>query len=140
MTYILILIAGLANGWADRIQFNFGGCPYFMHRNKQFWNPKLSWTNKWSRKDYTKERFFGSSTFLVFLTDGWHLLKEIQLSSICAALAILSGVWWYYILFRFVFALGFSMNYYKWKLWYVVAFVFLWILAGVIWYLINGQT
>jgi hypothetical protein len=66
---ILILVSAVFEAVMDFLQFKYTG-------RSQFWNPELSWMNKW---DYStiprKERFPLSSTVLVFLTDGWHLMK-----------------------------------------------------------------
>lgn len=48
--------------------------------NPLFWNPYESWRNKWKNGDRVQgEKFFGSSTFLVFTTDAWHLFKMMFL-------------------------------------------------------------
>lgn len=42
--------------------------------NDDFWNPGISWKNKWRDGDPSKgEAFFGSTSFLVPFTDGLHL-------------------------------------------------------------------
>ena len=43
-----------------------------------FWNADVSWCNKWQNCEAGKERFLGSSTVFVWLTDGWHLMKFLQ--------------------------------------------------------------
>jgi hypothetical protein len=47
----------------------------FSESNAHFWDANLSWCNKWSNCESGKERFWGSSSFFVFMTDGWHLMK-----------------------------------------------------------------
>lgn len=47
--------------------------------NKWYWNPVYSWTNKY--KNGNKEegaRFPGSTTWLVWLTDGYHLFRTLE--------------------------------------------------------------
>ncbi len=47
--------------------------------NDMFWNTDYSWQNKWKYGHPEKgERFWQSSRALVFLTDGWHLMKFIR--------------------------------------------------------------
>ncbi len=42
--------------------------------NDKFWNPAISWQNKWKNGDPTQgEAFFGSTTYFVALKDGIHL-------------------------------------------------------------------
>lgn len=74
----------------------------FSTKDNVFWNKDLSWINKWAThkdlydgvpieshfrlwyylwlyKPKYKERFPFSSTVLVFLTDGWHLMKSLYI-------------------------------------------------------------
>ncbi len=41
-------------------------------------NPATSWRNKWAEGSTTKPRFFGSSTFFVFVTDAWHFFQMLS--------------------------------------------------------------
>lgn len=86
----LLFLAGAFNGVMDALQFH-NGCSYF--DNNQFWCPNQSWVNKWALDEegnaiVGEERFFGSSTAFVFLTDGWHLAKFLQLLFIKLALVV----------------------------------------------------
>jgi hypothetical protein len=66
---IAFVSSAVFEGVMDYLQFYYSGTDHF-------WNPRLSWINKWSFSQLgKKERFFLSSTVLVFLTDGWHLMK-----------------------------------------------------------------
>jgi hypothetical protein len=75
-------LAGLAEGMMDKIQFRL---PNRWIGNR-FWDPAISWMNKWDFWEEGKERFLGSSTAFVFLTDGWHLMKWIRNRGIDLAL------------------------------------------------------
>jgi hypothetical protein len=82
LSAIFLFGAGLSNGVMDSLQFHFERTVFAdpAKFDPQFWNPALSWSNKY--KDHTPangEAFLGSSTFLVFTTDGWHLAKFIML-------------------------------------------------------------
>lgn len=80
LTIILICIAAIINAAMDMDMNMFVQSIFSKFKNQNFWNPVLSYKNKW--KDGIsggKPRFFGSTTFLVFLTDGWHLLKTALL-------------------------------------------------------------
>ena len=56
--------------------------------NPQFWDKHKSWRNKWKGGVAANgERFFGSSTFLVWTTDAWHLFNGLSyLSLFCIAI------------------------------------------------------
>lgn len=91
---ILVLMAGMANGLMDDIQFHYSES-VVSQWDEQFWNPEISWKNKYAIDDHgalirpLKARFFGSTTFLVSITDGWHLLKFIFLLCLHLLIAIL---------------------------------------------------
>lgn len=87
---LFLFLAGASNGVMDALQFH-NGCSHF--DNNQFWCPNQSWVNKWALDEegnaiVGEERFFGSSTAFVFLTDGWHLAKFLQLLFIKLALVV----------------------------------------------------
>lgn len=116
----LITIAGAANGIMDRIQHHYYTMPESW--NEQFWNPKESWRNKWKNGDHTQgEKFLFSSTFLVGLTDGWHLMKSIMLSAIALSITLLLTVDLFssnivnkvivFLVVRTLFGIGFRLFY-----------------------------
>ena len=100
---IIWIFVGLINGLKDRSALN--------RFKKAYWNKGGSWKRKWKttsmqvriketeRKWYYlwkftpkyKEAFPLSSTFLVSLTDGWHLLKFIQFRLIVLSVALLGS-------------------------------------------------
>ena len=46
----------------------------------------VSWKNKYKNGDVKQGRkFYGSMTFLVFITDGWHLFKSLMLLCLVSA-------------------------------------------------------
>lgn len=81
----LLVVAGTANAFIDHLQFHmFHKHPWAQN---QFLNPIVSWVNKYKNGlEEDGPAFFGSTTFLVGLTDGWHLAKMIMWA--CAQLAI----------------------------------------------------
>lgn len=75
---ISFCIAGIFEAFMDIIQFKFFQSP-FVKLDHRFWNPSVSWQNKWSQGDPKfGPKFFGSTTFLVWTTDGWHLMKWLR--------------------------------------------------------------
>lgn len=89
----LLVFSSISNGVMDTIQFHYQGS-VFDGGNDQFWNPKVSWENKYAKgpdgiqRPY-KPRYFGSTTFLSFTTDGWHLFKALFLWFNRAAMVVL---------------------------------------------------
>lgn len=87
---IFMMFAGFSNACMDIIDHKFG-VSIFANSNENFFNPNKSWVNKWEIDAegtvlVGKERFFGSSTFLVWLTDFWHLAKVAMLLFITLAI------------------------------------------------------
>lgn len=58
-------------------------------KHKQFLNSNLSWRNKWEIGNTNKPRYFGSTTFLVWLTDGEHLFQFIKNRAIEGSLLLI---------------------------------------------------
>lgn len=73
ISLILVVVAGIFKAVMDTLQFHYF-TSVFLPKNPLFWNPSLSWMNKW-KSDLKTEKFLFSSTVLVFLTDAWHLFQ-----------------------------------------------------------------
>lgn len=73
--------------WA--LQFHFNGSIFRNFKNQQFWNPGISWENKYkSNTNVFKPKFLFSTTALVWLTDGFHLFQFFALNSTVIAVTI----------------------------------------------------
>jgi hypothetical protein len=112
--FLLLFIAGVSKAIMDKINFHFSES-VFMRLNGQFWNPVLSWMNKW--KDGMKDRgekFFGSSRFFVSFTDAWHLFQMIYGVTSASGFVLLGifSSWWMavigYVFHRIVFEIFFD--------------------------------
>lgn len=98
LNIILILLASTADAIMDTISSHF---PISIFSNIREWkilskwklqnklklynwiNPYYSWRNKWKNgKKEDGEKFLGSSTIFVFVTDAWHLMQFIQLNTL----------------------------------------------------------
>jgi hypothetical protein len=100
MKIALAIFAVLCNVTMDHIQYHWDMlfAHWFPAGKDQWWNPAISWKNKY-KKSYFWTKVF--STLLVFTTDFWHLLKFLFLNSIFLIIALMSdpGIeWWKYIL------------------------------------------
>jgi len=116
ISIILLIFAGINNAIMDVLQFKFNGSIFKRDKRQTWVNPAISSQNKWKYNEFgTGEKFFGSSTFLVFLTDLWHLAKFLMLFFIGAAVVFYQPLvnWWTDILimycsFTITFELFFS--------------------------------
>jgi len=117
ISYALFMVAGAANGLMGSSKFHWKKS--FVKRifvdkfgwSEDFWNPKRSWVRKY--------REIGNSwianilekldnSWLSFTTDGWRLLKEIMITSICLGVA---PVWWMYLVLRLMLWAGYKITY-----------------------------
>jgi hypothetical protein len=116
---LAVALSAIFNAAMDTLMFHFSQS-IFNGNRPEFWDPAISWRNKY--KDYPRdkrERFWGSTTFFVWLTDGWHLMKEGMLAfqglafMLFLYMAMPSKLhhWyqfaWIYILFRVYWAVNF---------------------------------
>jgi len=77
--FIIFITAGILEGMMDVIQFHYPTSKFSTLSNPQFYNPELSWRNKYKNNDPSMgEKFLGSTTIFVGLTDAWHLFKTIR--------------------------------------------------------------
>lgn len=90
LSLIFIILAGFSNSIMDTIRFRFDRTIFSKIKNPKWmdWvDPKLSWDNKWKTKKAIEEKFPGSSTYLVFITDLWHFAQALMI-----LFFILSGI------------------------------------------------
>lgn len=93
---ILILTALYAalDAVQDAISHNPDEC-FLKGFKRDFWDPRVSWKNKY--KEGVPEygpKFFGSTTFLVWVTDLWHLCKFVKMNLLWGIVAICTSLWW----------------------------------------------
>jgi len=88
----LIILSGIFKGFMDALRFHYSQSFFINFKNEQFWNPNISWLNKYNSVLYNDgikfPKFFGSTTFFVWLTDGWHLLQMIYLNLLFLAMGM----------------------------------------------------
>ncbi len=89
----MALIVGFAKAVADTLMTHYSGSVFSFEADNSFFGEK-SWVRKYKNFDPAQgERFFLSSTLLVFLTDGWHLSNAIQMAAFVNAMYI--GMNWH---------------------------------------------
>jgi hypothetical protein len=117
---LLCILSGAFDGLAETLKWHYSQFnSRFADANPAFWNPAISWTNKYKNGDYLQgEKFWQSSRAFVFTTDGYHFSRFLRNISIISAIAFnvfLTGVWWQHMtLFAGVYlayTIGFSIIY-----------------------------
>lgn len=113
----LIVIAGISKAVMDVLQFRFSRSIFNKFKNYTWWNPAISWRNKWKNGDHLQgERFWGSSRWFVRFTDAWHFFQGIMLTTIFIAMVIYPIVFFplvdfalIYLLFTSTFSLFYNI-------------------------------
>ena len=73
----IALLSGMSDGVSQDLIWHYDEFKNtFPNANDKYWDPRLSWRNKWKNGNPANgEAFWGSSTFLVWTTDGYHLMR-----------------------------------------------------------------
>jgi len=79
VSIILLVLSGISKAIKDTVQDHFYNS-IFRKLNPAFWEKGGSWLNKYkdpASGDMTP-KFWGSTTFLAWTTDAWHLFDTLQ--------------------------------------------------------------
>jgi hypothetical protein len=100
-TALFLSLAAISNAGMDTLTHHYQDSFAVKYKlDRQFWDPAISWKNKYVDGDPTKDKVKMSLLFFSinkpsFLTDGWHLLKAIMLSFIFLSSVVWIPVnWW----------------------------------------------
>ncbi|HXU27355.1 MAG TPA: hypothetical protein VN698_08995 [Bacteroidia bacterium] len=75
------LVSGMLDGTIESISYHYdnGFKRRFKNVNDQFWNPSISWTNKYKNNDpCLGPKFTGSTNIFVCTTDAYHMLRTTK--------------------------------------------------------------
>lgn len=108
---VLVFAAGAFEGVMDGLQFHYD-------KPNQFWNPDISWQNKYRNRDVSQGMTFRGK-YLVFTTDGWHLMKFGRNATLFTAFTFKIGEprkkWYVYLCetagYWFINRIGFNLSY-----------------------------
>ena len=108
LAYILLIVSAVAKATMDIIALG---------QWSGWWNKAESWCNKWHNCIPGDEAFFGSSTFLVWLTDGWHAMQMVFLNTLIVGLLLyqkqFKNIWWDILIiaiaYKIVFEIAFRL-------------------------------
>lgn len=88
LSLVFFALAAICNALMDVLQFHYYKFRFANKVNKQFWNPQLSWKNKYIDGSLKNGlRFKGIFGFMANFLDAWHLFKMMMI--ICFALSVL---------------------------------------------------
>ena len=94
ITLFLLFLAGALNAAMDVLSFRYKTSIFSKYPKLQaFFNPQESWVNKYKDNNPNLgSKFFGSKTFLVFLTDAWHLAKMLMITAFTLAIVFYNPI------------------------------------------------
>jgi len=118
----LMIVSGFSDGTAEVLRINYSRFEArFPNANGQYWNPNESYKNKWKNGDINQgEKFFLSSTALVWTTDGYHMARMVRNCTMVAAVTIPIGKhkprkWYSYVaesaIYYVSYTAGFNLAY-----------------------------
>jgi len=124
---VLTFISGMCDGTAEAIQFHYDKFDKWgLDTSNHFWNPRESWKNKYKdRNPDNSAAYFGSTTFLAFTTDAYHLFRwGRNVTAVSAVVAITIPLskdgfkakkWWHYpiqaAIYWLTYSIGFTFTY-----------------------------
>jgi hypothetical protein len=116
---LLTTLSGAFDGTAEAIKFHYPKIDQKLNLNDAFWNPAVSWKNKYKNQDPAQgPAYFGSTTFLCWTTDGYHLMRMGRNISMMTAITIKLGdkqKWYVYIIqgiiYYVAYTTGFNISY-----------------------------
>ena len=113
VSYILVALAAICNSIMDITSFHYDES-IFSKFNPQYWNPQISWKNKYIDGDVTKgmrKIFFGLFDYPTFLTDSWHCFKSLLIFLMVGAIVLykpLFNIWIDFVLIGCVWNVFFN--------------------------------
>jgi hypothetical protein len=82
---LFIMLAAACNAVMDKVKDHFDKS-IFSNMDKQFWNPEISWKNKYINLDPAQG--FVKKPFYTSYSDGWHLFKTMMIVFLCLAISL----------------------------------------------------
>lgn len=96
---ILLIISAIAKAIQDTLQFHYWKSVFSKSKNEQWWDPNLSWENKYKWFPKSKLLTWLISNPLVFITDGWHTFQLIRDLTIFSCFPIGFENYWLFLLY-----------------------------------------
>lgn len=110
------MVAAIFNAIMDTVSTKYNKTIFakYFPQYKQFFDGSVSWKNKYKNGDPSQgPKFFGSTTFLVSLTDAWHMAKAFMLLMFSLGIVFYSPVFGFtdFLLYFIGFSVTFEIFY-----------------------------
>lgn len=82
LSVLFLVLAGMCNAVMDKIVFHWDDSVFKGSKLDWWANPEVSYKNKWKNNSNSSggEKFPGSSTIFVWVTDLWHFAQSFMIS------------------------------------------------------------
>ena len=82
LSVLFLVLAGMCNAVMDKIVFHWDDSVFKGSKLDWWANPEVSYKNKWKNNSNSSggEKFPGSSTVFVWVTDLWHFAQSFMIS------------------------------------------------------------
>lgn len=117
MTFIFVVFAGALEGLAETLKSHYYRfAQKYPSANPGWWNPDESWRNKYKNGDPNQgEKFPGSTTFFVWLTDAYHMVRTFRNACFMLAIVLHASsplpIWLDYLIHLGCYQIGFTLVY-----------------------------
>ena len=94
LSVLFLSLAGICNAIIDTILFHWDKS-IFKGSKLEWWaNPEVSYKNKWKNHSNSEdgEKFPGSSTIFVFITDLWHFAQSFMITFFVLGVLLYDGI------------------------------------------------
>lgn len=94
LSILFLSLAGICNAIMDSILFHWDKS-IFKGSKLEWWaNPKVSYKNKWKNHSNSEdgEKFSGSSTIFVWVTDLWHFAQSFMITFFVLGVLLYDGI------------------------------------------------
>lgn len=80
LSILFLMLAAICNAIIDTLDHHYHTSIFRYKCNPEFWNPTISWKNKYRNGAVSQgPAFFLSTGILVAFTDAWHLFKSMMI-------------------------------------------------------------
>lgn len=93
LSLIFVIFAAIFKAIIDTLQFHYNKSIFIKRKMQNWWNPEISWMNKYKDHDVSKgEAFLGSTTIFCWITDAWHFFQSLYLNFIFLAIVFFDPI------------------------------------------------
>ena len=103
ISLIFLSLGAICNAIMDTVSFHYWDSIFFKLSNHRWWDPLISWNNKYNADGTRVKWLWGLINKPVQFSDAWHLFKMLMIMFIVTAIVTYKGMeLWYYLPLSYV--------------------------------------